>query len=131
MGAHPIQASVVGRVWCVLVCLWLTIAAGPAQAAAPTLNIDPDSEKQSLDGHVEVLLDRSGQLELADVQASTAWAEVGSQPYAKGLERGVVWLRFRMHNPAEVPVDRLMKISSGHVDEITMWMGDGEGNVYG
>ena len=127
MSAHPSCVSILGRLWCVLACLWLVSMAAPARAGTAALVVDPELERQSLDGHVDVLIDPSGELELNDVRASPDWAEVGPQPYARGLEPGVVWLRFALQNSTKLPVDRLLKISSGHIDEITVWMDkDGE-----
>jgi len=112
-----------------LVSVWLTAVGFPARAGVASFAVATDQKRQVLDGHVEVIFDRTWSMELAAVQGSADWTAVGPRPYVKGLDRGVVWFRARIHNPTSMPVDRLLQISSGLVDEMTVWVTDGSGTV--
>jgi len=112
-----------------LICMWLAIGGTTTHAAVPALSVDPNEVNQTLDGHVELLLDRTMTMDRDRVLESPSWESVSAQPYSKGIEIGVVWLRFRIHNPQAVPVERLLNLGAGRVDEITVWMTDEAGSV--
>ncbi|MBO86027.1 MAG: hypothetical protein CL927_11775 [Deltaproteobacteria bacterium] len=129
MGCYPTHGSTIGWMWFVLLCAWWAFAAAPAAAGVGPFVIDPNHPREVLDGHIEVLFDETGLLERSDVERSTEWRPVGPQPYAKGLDIGVVWLRFQIHNPTPEVVSHVLQVGEGRVDEMTLWLSEGDESV--
>ena len=129
MGSNPTHISRLGLLVLALVGMWLAFVSVPVHAGVAPLPVDPVQKRQVLDGHVEVIFDRTQELDFEAIEGSSDWTAVGPRPYVKGLDRGVVWFRMRIRNPSSKPVDRLLQISSGLVDEMTVWVTDESGAV--
>jgi class 3 adenylate cyclase len=105
-----------------LLCLLMCLTGRSVAASVPSLQLDLSAHSQTLDGHVEVLFDEGKTLSEDDVRMASTWKPVGNQPYAKGLENGIVWLRFRIENPSDQTIERVLEISQGLSDEATLWL---------
>jgi hypothetical protein len=103
-----------------LACLLLFGRVSAAQVLP--LKIDSAQQSQSMNGHVELLFDKSGSLQLDDIRASSEWVDIGNQPYSKGLEEGVAWLRFRVENPTDESIERVIQVNHGLADQATAWL---------
>jgi len=129
MGSSYVSRIVKGDAWLVLIWAWCMFTGAPAHAGVAPFAVSPELSRDALDEHVEVLFDETRTLERAHVEASTDWRAVGPHPYAKGLDSGVTWLRFRIHNPTTETMERVLQLSSGRVDEMTVWVTDRTGAV--
>ena len=112
-----------------LLCLLMCLAGRSVSASVPPLQLDIATDSQTLDGHVEVLFDEEKTLSQDEVRVAKTWEPVGDQAYAKGLENGVVWLRFRISNPSEQSIERVLEISQGLSDEATLWLVYSDGST--
>ena len=117
--SHAIGASV-WLSW--IFCLLLFLVPQNIEAAVPVLSIDSSADSQSLNGHVEVFFDTERLHTHEEVPTLGGWEPVGNQPYSKGLEDGVAWLRFRIENPTDESIERILEISQGLADEATLWL---------
>lgn len=112
--------------WVMLLLMWLS---GNAEATVSPLQLMANEKQQSLNGHVEFIFDSTSNLSREDVVQSDVWQAVGDQPYTKGVEEGVVWLRFSIHNSGDEPIHRAIHISHGLADTATAWITQPDGSI--
>lgn len=94
----------------------------PVGPSAP-LALDPTSPTQRLDGHVDVLLDPSGELTLDDLRdggRADDFVPFGDRPYLQGSGAyGVpAWLRVTFTNATDQPIDRVLQLSQVTIDHV-------------
>ena len=77
----------------------------------------------------EFIFDSTSNLSRDDVVQSDVWEEVGDQSYTKGVEEGVVWLRFSIQNTSDESIHRAIHISNGLSDTATAWITQPDGSI--
>lgn len=87
----------------------------------------------SLTRHLGVLEDASLALSLADVQAADIAARfkflpTGDAAMSFGFSRSAYWLRLRLHNPSEQPVERMLEIESALLSTVHGYLPQADGS---
>ncbi|MEC7984890.1 MAG: 7TM-DISM domain-containing protein, partial [Myxococcota bacterium] len=106
-------------------CMLLLGLLGTFRAqAAPPIEIQSEVLEQVIDGNTEFIFDASSMHTVQTIQAVTEWREPDGEPFSKGLDEGVMWLRFRLVNPTNQSEERALQFSNGHADRLTVWITD-------
>ncbi len=106
-----------------LFCLFLC---GFPSRAAP-VPVEEDVLTQEINQYAEFLFDASSSYTIEDIDTHPGWSALGEHPVSKGLEEGVVWLRFYAVNTAAVPQERVLQFGNAHADRLTVWIRDKKG----
>ncbi len=90
-------------------------------------------EPLSLTRHLAVLEDTSLALSLADVQAADSAGRFKFSPtegaaMSFGFSRSAYWLRLRLHNPSEQPVERMLEIGSALLSTVHGYLPKADGS---
>ena len=83
-----------------------------AQAKPTPLELNQNNEEQSLNGHIEVLFDHTSSLSFETAMSHLEWIDIGEQPFSKGLNTEVAWLRFSIFNPEALPLERIFQCNN-------------------
>jgi PAS domain S-box-containing protein len=95
-------------------------------AAAPLI-LSADTLEQSLSGRMDVLEDKGGQLDIAEVAAPGQVAAFRPLPHylAAGYSRSAFWLRFTLRREAGGPGERLLAVDLPNLDHVDLYSPDG------
>ena len=107
----------------------LAVFSGPARAFEPALSLSDDSSGQSLAGHLAVLRDARGTLEIAEVADPAGAGRFAALPgnLAAGYSGATHWLRFTLRRTAGEDGERLLEILPTYLDEIRLYEADARG----
>uniref|UniRef100_UPI00374DBDF5 7TMR-DISM family protein n=1 Tax=Rhodoferax sp. TaxID=50421 RepID=UPI00374DBDF5 len=110
----------------------LLLWAQPVAAAQPALDLGQNAiSPVALAPYLDVLEDPSQALTLANMQQADVAARFQPAPVATALNfghsRSSYWLRLRLQNPGEQPVQRMLEIGYARLSHITLYqpMADG------
>ena len=106
--------------------LWLPLAC----ASVPPAPVEVDAALRSIDlgTHLEVLEDKSGKLELAGAQASTAFKPVPATGLKIGFSKSAWWIRFRLSNRDAVARPLVLRQAYPLMDDITLYSPQPDGS---
>ncbi|EME67661.1 Signal transduction histidine kinase [Paramagnetospirillum caucaseum] len=109
--------------------LGVMVAAGLPAAAAVLLS--PDTAMLPLGGHWSALRDAAGTLDIDDMTG--AEAEAAFTPLngdlAAGYDRATWWLRTEIRRSAAAPSDWLLEVEPAYLDQIGLFIEDGQGGL--
>lgn len=109
-----------------LLCVFLCLACSYNLAAEPTLIINQDKQDSvSLTEYFAILEDPSNKLTLDDVLQPERAAQftTGQKPAASliyGFTRSAYWLRLRIQNPYDQPIERLLEINYARLADVQL-----------
>ncbi len=106
------------------VCLFLVLCASGAWAA---VSIDESTQKISLAGHLSLLVDDSGTLDLADAIAAASYGKFRPLPgfLNRGYTQSTSWLSFSIQNTTVVAQTPKLQLQPHYVDEVDVYVQHG------
>jgi diguanylate cyclase len=111
------------RPWRTLFGALLLVASGLAMAAPAALVLDDQRARVEAWPAVTVMVDASGELDLAEVLASPERFEVPTTAYATlGLNRDATWLRIPFSVPAEAREPRVLDIEYAPLNRVDLFL---------
>lgn len=106
--------------------LWILLCAPISQAQQKVLTLNPQGQTSvSLTEYFAILEDPEGELSVQDIQ-QPEWAArftTGQPPAASlifGLTQSAYWLRLRLHNPEQRPMERLLEINYARLANVQL-----------
>ena len=112
-----------------LLVVGLVALARLAHAASPPVTVGAGDALVRTEGHVDVLLDPSGNLSLAQVrEAEARFQPVGDRAYSKPLEDAAVWLRLELATTADRPIDRVLALAVPLIDQVDAFIAQPDGS---
>lgn len=115
------------RAWLALVLAVAGVA--PALAQPAPLQLGPGFGRVDLAGHVQVLEDPSGQLDLAGARAAAGFAPLPARGGNFGFSRSAWWVRLEVANASATALPLLLRQTYPLIDHLDAWIGDGAGGV--
>ena len=94
-----------------------------------TLVLQNGHGKHELGLHIEYLEDVEGKLSFEQAAASPAYAQSQQAVINFGFTNSVYWLRFRLHNPTEQVLSRLLENAYPPIDYLDLYRVDASNNV--
>jgi len=100
--------------------LWLAALTGPALAGEKY--ILPEDSEVALGRSMEYLPDTGNRFTAVEAQAQPGWRPLAQDALSLGYLRYPVWLRTRLHNPGDQPLQRLLEVGNPVLDRLEIWM---------
>lgn len=105
-----------------LITGWLLAFWLPGHALAGEKYIMPEDHEVPLGRAMEYLPDTGSRFTAADVHGQPGWRPLAQDSLSLGYLRHPVWLRTRLHNPGDQPLQRLLEVGNPVLDRIDLWM---------
>ncbi len=119
--------------WCVaLLLLAMALVAPAARAAAPEIELRASGERADVAGHLEVLVDPDGSLDLDSVRRAASegrFEPVARAPATFGFADGVYWFRLAVVNRDHPEPDWVIAIAYALLDHVRLHTVHADGRV--
>jgi diguanylate cyclase (GGDEF)-like protein len=106
--------------WCLLLFA-LALLPIAARAGVAPVEIGEGFRQQALAGHLDVLEDQTGRLDLAGARASTGFRAAPPGGLKIGFSDSAWWVRATLHNPGPKPRQLVLREAYPLMDSITLW----------
>jgi len=118
---------------CFWICLLIIISDNTVlHAQNPVFIISPSVDQASLGKRIEILEDKSGNLTIDDVKSPKLsghfFPSQENEP-GFGFTSSVYWVRLKVNNPQDKPVNWYLEIGYPLLDYIDLYFPDSEGNI--
>ncbi len=116
--------------WLAWLLLALLLLACPARATQPVVEVAPESAPLDLTPGLRALEDPTRTLGVAEVRGPAVQARFAPVPATAGsnfgLTRSAWWLQLTLRAAAGAPEDWLLELGYPPLDQIEVWVGDGQ-----